>query len=140
MNTDKFELLGKAVNDLPTTPDEAKLDSFPNRHRNRNYLVEFDCEDFMSMCPITSQSDFAKIHISYIPDENCIETKSLKYYLQSYRSQKKFNEEIVNRILTDLVEACAPKWMQVKGAFVARGGISLTATAEHPSMDDTPEM
>ena len=88
----------------------------------------------MSMCPITQQSDFAKIHISYIPADNCIETKSLKFYLQSYRTQKKFNEEIVNQILTDLVAACSPKWMKVKGAFAARGGISLTATAEHPSI------
>ena len=133
MNSDKFELLGKAVNELPTTPDEAKLDTFPNRHKIRNYTVEFDCVDFMSMCPITQQSDFAKIHIEYIPSDECIESKSLKFYLQSFRSQKMFNEEIVNRILTDLVAACAPKWMRVKGAFAARGGISLTATAEHPS-------
>ncbi|HFC00315.1 MAG TPA: NADPH-dependent 7-cyano-7-deazaguanine reductase QueF [Phaeodactylibacter sp.] len=127
--------MGKAVNELPTTPDEAKLDTFPNRHQVRNYTVEFDCVDFMSMCPITQQSDFAKIHIQYIPADKCIETKSLKFYLQSFRSQKMFNEEIVNRILTDLVGACSPKWMKVKGAFAARGGISLTATAEHPSRE-----
>jgi 7-cyano-7-deazaguanine reductase len=135
MSSKEFELLGKAVNELPTSPDEAQLDSFPNKHKMRNYIVEFHCSDFMSMCPITQQSDFAKIHIRYIPAEECIETKSLKFYLQSYRSQKTFNEEIVNRILTDLVTACNPKWMQVKGAFVARGGISLTAIAEHPSLE-----
>ena len=134
MSKKEFELLGKAVNELPATPEEAQLDTFPNRHKNRDYIVEFDCVDFMSMCPITQQSDFAKIHISYIPNDNCIETKSLKFYLQSYRSQMKFNEEIVNQILTDLVEACDPKWMKIKGAFAARGGISLTATAEHPSL------
>ena len=137
MNSDKFELLGKAVNELPTSPEEAQLDTFPNRHQVRNYVVEFECVDFMSMCPITQQSDFAKIHIRYIPAESCIETKSLKFYLQSYRSQKKFNEEIVNQILTDLVKACTPQWMQVKGAFAARGGISLTATAEFPNSDFT---
>lgn len=135
MKSEKFELLGKAVNELPTSPDEAKLDSFPNLHKQRDYIVEFDCVDFMSMCPITQQSDFAEIHIRYIPNDECIETKSLKFYLQSYRSQKKFNEEIVNRILTDLVEACSPKWMQVKGAFAARGGISLTTIAEYPNLD-----
>lgn len=135
MSKDKLNLLGKAVNELPASPDEAKLDTFPNLHQQRNYMVQFDCVDFMSMCPITQQSDFAKIHIRYIPESDCIETKSLKYYLQSYRSQKKFNEEIINQILTDLVAACSPKWMQVKGAFAARGGISLTATAEFPSND-----
>ncbi|MEM6963701.1 MAG: NADPH-dependent 7-cyano-7-deazaguanine reductase QueF, partial [Bacteroidota bacterium] len=67
MNNDKFELLGKAVNQLPTSPAEAQLDTFPNRHQLRNYIVEFDCVDFMSMCPITQQSDFAKILIRYIP-------------------------------------------------------------------------
>ena len=108
MSSKEFELLGKAVNELPTSPNEAQLDSFPNKHKMRNYIVEFNCADFMSMCPITQQSDFAKIHIRYIPGEECIETKSLKFYLQSYRSQKTFNEEIVNRILTDLVAACNP--------------------------------
>jgi len=133
MSDKNFELLGKAVNELPNSPDEATLDCFPNKNKNRNYIVEFDCADFMSMCPITKQSDFANIHISYIPNEKCIETKSLKFYLQSYRSQTKFNEEIVNQILTDLMEACDPKWMKVKGKFAARGGISLSATAEFPN-------
>lgn len=135
MSNEKFELLGKAVNELPNSPDEAQLDTFPNQHKLRNYIVEFNCVDFMSMCPITQQSDFAKILIRYIPHDKCIETKSLKFYLQAYRTQKKFNEQIVNQILTDLVEACSPKWMQVKGAFAARGGISLTTIAEYPNSE-----
>ena len=135
MSKKNLNLLGKAVNDLPISPDDAQLDTFPNKHKKRNYIVEFDCSDFMSMCPVTSQSDFAEIHIRYIPAGKCIETKSLKYYLQSFRSQKMFNEEIVNRILSDLSKACKPKWMQVKGAFVPRGGIALTTIAEYPDID-----
>ncbi len=134
-NTKKFDLLGKAINELPASPSEAQLDAFPNRNKNRNYIVSFECADFTSLCPVTQQSDFAKIHIQYIPGEQCIESKSLKFYLQSYRSQKMFNEDIVNQILSDLVKACSPKWMQVKGAFAARGGISLTATAEFPDIN-----
>ena len=79
MSNDNFELLGKAVNQLPNSPEEASLDSFPNKHKNRNYVVEFECVDFMSMCPITQQADFGKIHIRYITEDECIETKSLKH-------------------------------------------------------------
>lgn len=130
----EFELLGKSQNEPPASPAEAKIDVFENKHQLRDYLVEFHCGDFTSMCPITKQSDFAEIEIQYIPDQNCIETKSLKYYLQSYRSQKMFNEQIVNNILNDLAKACNPKWMVVTGAFAPRGGISLTATAEYPDL------
>lgn len=134
MAKDKFDLLGKAVNEPPASPNEAKIDTFPNRTTGRSYLVEFECADFTSRCPITQQSDFAKIYIRYIPNQICIETKSLKYYLQSFREQKMFNEDIVNRILEDLSKVCQPKWMQVKGAFAARGGISLTTIAEFPDL------
>lgn len=130
----KFDFLGKAINQLPLSPDEAELDCFPNRHTARDYMVDFHCVDFTSRCPVTQQSDFAEIHIQYIPDKKCIESKSLKFYLQSYREQKMFNEEIVNRILTDLSTATQPKWMQVKGSFAARGGISLTTIAEYPNL------
>jgi len=129
-----FDLLGKAVNKLPNSPAEAQLDAFPNRFKERNYEVSFHCVDFTSRCPVTQQSDFAEIFIRYIPGENCIETKSLKFYLQSFREQKMFNEEIVNRILSDLIKACEPKWMQVKGEFASRGGISLTTVAEFPEV------
>jgi len=135
MSSKNFELLGSSVNEPPATPKEAKIETFENQHKARNFMVEFDCDDFTSRCPITQQSDFAKIHIQYIPNENCIETKSLKYYLQSYREQKMFNEEIVNSILTDLSKACEPKWMKVSGKFAARGGISLTTIAEYPNLN-----
>ncbi len=134
-----FDFLGKAINELPSSPAEAELDCFPNRHNARDYVVEFNCVDFTSRCPVTQQSDFANIVIRYVPNEKCIETKSLKFYMQSYREQKMFNEQIVNQILEDLSSVCEPKWMQVKGAFAARGGISLTTIAEYPNLD-IPEM
>jgi len=130
-----FNLLGKSNNKPPAEPSVDILDSFPNRHTERDYLIEFHCDDFTSRCPITQQSDFAKIYIQYIPGKECIETKSLKFYLQSYREQNRFNEQIVNNILNDLVAACQPKWMRVKGEFAPRGGISVRTIAEHPDSD-----
>ena len=129
-----FELLGKSVNEPPRSPAEAQIDTFENRSQKRDYKVHFHCGDFTSLCPITKQSDFAEIEIEYIPGEKCIESKSLKYYLQSFRNQKMFNEDIVNTIIEDLSKACQPKWMQVIGSFAPRGGISLTAMAEYPDM------
>lgn len=84
------------------------------------------------MCPVTGQPDFAEIQIRYIPDELCIETKSLKFYLASYRNTRSFNEEITNRILEDLVKACLPRRMVVVGNFSPRGGISVSVEAEYP--------
>ncbi len=135
MASKDFNLLGKSNNTPPAEPSAEILDTFPNRHTKRDYLIEFHCSDFTSRCPITQQSDFAEIHIQYIPDEACIETKSLKFYLQSYRAQNRFNEQIVNSILEDLVAACSPKWMRVKGEFAPRGGISVVTIAEHPDDD-----
>lgn len=84
------------------------------------------------MCPVTGQPDFAAIQIRYVPDAQCIETKSLKFYLASYRNTRSFNEEIVNRILEDLVAACAPRSLEVHGEFSSRGGISVTVDASFP--------
>lgn len=130
----EFNHLGKSVNH-PQTPEEATLETFENQYKSRNYLIQFDCQDFTSLCPVTGQPDFAKISIQYIPDERCVETKSLKYYLHSFRNFKGFNEKIVNTILDDFVKVCKPRWIQIKGQFAARGGIVLTTTAEYPSME-----
>lgn len=127
-----FKLLGHPKSGFPEAPDAATLETFPNRFPNRSYWVIFDCEEFTSLCPITAQPDFASIQIRYVPEQLCIETKSLKFYLASYRHTPSFNEEIVNRILEDLVHACRPRTMQVHGEFAARGGISVTVDAEHP--------
>ena len=90
-----------------------------------------DTRDFSSLCPVTGQPDYAELLIEYVPAARCVETKSLKYYLASFRNTPSFNEQIVNRILDDLVSACAPESMTVRGAFAARGGLALTVTATH---------
>lgn len=127
-----LKLLGKKVSDYPAQPSAGILDTFPNAHRRRDYWIRFDCPEFTSMCPVTSQPDFAKITIEYVPGESCLETKSLKFYLASFRQTRSFNEEIVNRILEDLVKACQPKKLLVHGAFSSRGGISVTVDAAYP--------
>lgn len=129
-----FKLLGKSGFVPPTDPKDAVIETFENRYTERDYLIQFECLDFTSLCPVTGQPDFAKINIQYTPGERCIETKSLKYYLHSFRNFKSFNEQIVNTILMDLVEACAPKWLSVEGKFAARGGIILSTKAEYPNL------
>jgi 7-cyano-7-deazaguanine reductase len=124
-------LLGGPATGFPKTPKAETIETFANRFPHRDYEIRFDCEDFTSLCPVTAQPDFARIRIEYIADKRCIETKSLKFYLASYRNTKSFNEEVVNRILEHLLEACAPRWMLVHGEFASRGGIRVTVDAEH---------
>ena len=121
----KLKLLGKAVERYPEAPLAETLDTFPNRYPERDYWIRFDSAEFTSMCPVTGQADFAAIRIDYVADKLCVETKSLKYYLASYRTTRSFNEEVVNRILDDLVKACKPRRAIVHGRFAARGGISV---------------
>jgi 7-cyano-7-deazaguanine reductase len=83
------------------------------------------------VCPITGQPDFARIEIAYVPDQKCIESKSLKFYLFSFRNTGMFHEEITNRILDDVVSACAPRWARVRGIMNPRGGIAIDVTAEY---------
>ncbi len=127
-----LRLLGKSISQYPDAPTPATLDTFPNAHPRRDYWIRFDCPEFTSMCPVTGQPDFAEITIEYVPDKLCIETKSLKFYLASFRQTRSFNEEIVNRILDDIVKACAPRRALVHGEFAARGGISVTVDAAYP--------
>lgn len=126
----ELSLLGKASS-FPSSPDLAKLEAFPNRTPGRDYTIKLETREFSSLCPVTGQPDSADITIVYVPDQSCVETKSLKYYLASYRNHPSFNEAIVNRILDDLAAAIQPKWMKVEGIFAPRGGIQLTTTAEH---------
>ncbi len=130
-----FKLLGKSDFKPPQKPEDAVIETFTNQYQERSYLIKFDCQDFTSLCPVTGQPDFASISIEYVPDKLCIETKSLKYYLHSFRNTAAFNEKVTNTILNDLAEACKPRWMQVKGEFVPRGGIALTTVAEYPDFD-----
>lgn len=127
-----LSLLGKTENRLPASPDEAKLEIFPNQRPGRRFWITLNCPEFSSLCPVTGQPDSAKIVIRYIPGEVCVETKSLKFYLASFRNQPAFNEEIVNRILDDLVALMQPQQLVVRGEFAPRGGIQLTTEATYP--------
>jgi 7-cyano-7-deazaguanine reductase len=126
-------LLSRSHTEYPDTPDKAKLECFVNAYPARDYEILFDCPEFTSLCPVTGQPDFGHIRIRYIADKLCIESKSLKLYLYSFRNHHTFHEEVVNRILSDLVKACKPRWMEVTGEFRPRGGISLTITATEGS-------
>lgn len=126
-----LNLLGRSESRLPASPDEAQLETFPNRSPERDYWIQLDCPEFTSLCPVTGQPDFAAIQIRYIPDVFCVETKSLKFYLASFRNRPSFNEEVVNRILDDLVAAVDPRHLVIRGQFGSRGGISLSVEAEH---------
>ncbi len=137
--TKELTLLGNSENRLPQTPEEATLEVFPNRNADRNYWIELDYPEFSSLCPVTGQPDTAHLLIRYIPDEKCVETKSLKYYLASFRNLPSFNEDIVNRILDELKAACSPRKLVVRGKFSPRGGIRLTAEARFPDIDLTQD-
>ena len=125
-----LQLLGTS-SALPQTPSRDILETFSNSHPSRGYVIRVDTRDFSSLCPVTGQPDYAELLIEYVPAKKCVETKSLKYYLASFRNTPSFNEQIVNRILDDLVAVCQPESMTVRGAFAARGGLSLTVTASH---------
>ncbi|MEW6348141.1 MAG: preQ(1) synthase [Thermodesulfobacteriota bacterium] len=133
--TPDLTLLGTASVKYPRSPEEAKLEAFSNRYAFRDYTIEFDCPEFTSLCPITGQPDFARITITYVPDKLCIESKSLKLYLGSFRNTGMFHEEITNRILEDLTAACQPRSMRVVGRMNPRGGISIQVTAEYVNLD-----
>ena len=129
---DELSLLGRSAGvDYPASPDEARLETFANQYPHRGYHVRFECLEFTSLCPITAQPDFARITIDYVPAERCVESKSLKLYLFSYRNHGGFSEAIVNRILDDFVAACRPASCEVVGEFTARGGISIRVVAAH---------
>ncbi len=128
-------LLGRSESSVPRAPSAAILETFANPAQ-RPYWIQFQSADFTSLCPITGQADFAQIQIDYQPGARCLETKSLKFYLGSYRNVRAFNEAVTNQILDDLVEACAPQRMIVQAEFASRGGISLTIRAIHPDLDD----
>jgi 7-cyano-7-deazaguanine reductase len=129
--TKRLTLLGKSEAKLPPSPAEARLETFPNP-AGRNYHIRFETADFTSLCPVTGQMDFATITIEYVPNELCIESKSLKFYLASYRNERAFNEAVTNRILTDFVRACRPREATVTAEFSPRGGIALTVRAHFP--------
>ena len=101
------------------------LETFVNKHPDNDYFVKFNCPEFTSLCPITGQPDFATIYISYVPGERMVESKSLKLYLFSYRNHGDFHEYCVNKIMKDLIALMDPKYIEVTGKFLPRGGISI---------------
>ena len=101
------------------------LETFVNKHPDNDYFVKFNCPEFTSLCPITGQPDFATIYISYVPGERMVESKSLKLYLFSYRNHGDFHEDCVNKIMKDLIALMDPKYIEVTGKFLPRGGISI---------------
>jgi 7-cyano-7-deazaguanine reductase len=127
----RLTLLGRSEARIPASPAEARLETFPNPAR-RTYWIHFETDDFTSLCPITGQADFARIEIAYVPDRICVETKSLKFYLASYRTERAFNEAVTNHILDDFVAACRPREAIITAQFSARGGIAVKVQATYP--------
>ena len=111
--------------------DKPTIETFANPHPRRDYVIRHVAPEFTSVCPKTGQPDFGAIEIEYVADRRCVELKSLKLYLQSYRSRGIFYEDVVNVILDDLVAALAPRRMNVTGSFTPRGGLHSVVTAEH---------
>lgn len=111
-----------------TTRPSTKLDTFPNPRPGREYGIHFECPEFTCLCPVTGQPDFATILIDYVPGELCVELKSLKLYLWSFRDQGTFHEAVTNQICDDLVAAIGPRRVTVTGKFWVRGGITTTVT------------
>ena len=133
-NTDHPSLthLSHGNTEYITTPSVDILEAFENSHPERNYKIILDCPEFTALCPITGQPDFGYITITYIADKFCIESKSLKLYLFSFRNHGTFHEEVINRILDDIVEKINPRQATVIGNFNPRGGIAINVEASYP--------
>lgn len=111
--------------DYPTDYDPKALEAFDNKHPERDYWVKFNCPEFTALCPITGQPDFATIYISYVADKKMVESKSLKLYLFSFRNHGSFHEDVVNIIMNDLIKLMDPRYIEVWGKFLPRGGLSI---------------
>lgn len=118
-------LLGNQNNTYAFDYNPSVLETFENKHQDKDYFVKFNCPEFTSLCPITQQPDFATVYISYIPDVKMVESKALKLYLFSFRNHGDFHEDCMNIILKDLIELMDPKYIEVWGKFMPRGGISI---------------
>ena len=126
-----LSLLGNQGVVYPMNYDPGLLETFVNKHQDNDYFVKFNCPEFTSLCPITGQPDFATIYISYVPDVRMVESKSLKLYLFSFRNHGDFHEDCVNIIMKDLIKLMDPKYIEVTGLFVPRGGISIYPYANY---------
>ena len=115
---------------MPTQPSK-NLETFPNPHPDRDYVVEMTLPEFTCLCPKTGQPDFATLALEYVTDRTCVELKSLKLYLWSFRNEGHFHEDVTNHILNDLVTATNPRYLRLRARFNVRGGIYTTVTVEH---------
>ncbi|HET7844164.1 MAG TPA: preQ(1) synthase [Xanthomonadales bacterium] len=115
---------------MPSKPSKT-LDTFPNPQPGRDYTIRMRIPEFSCLCPKTGQPDFATLHLEYVPDRTCVELKSLKLYVWSFRDEGHFHEDVTNRILDDLVRATKPRFMRLTGEFGVRGGIYTNVVAEH---------
>jgi len=124
---------------MPTEPSKS-LETFDNPHPDRDYTIEIDSPEFTCLCPKTGQPDFATMSLDYIPDQKCVELKSLKLYYWAYRNEGAFHEDVTNTILNDLVAATNPRFMRLRARFNVRGGVYTTVEAEHrqPGWGGTP--
>ena len=124
-------LLGNQNTNYKYDYDPSVLETFINKHQDNDYMVTFTCPEFTSLCPKTGQPDFAEIIINYIPDKRMVESKSLKLYLFSFRNHGDFHEDCTNIIMKDLIKLMDPKYIEVKGNFLPRGGISILPFANY---------
>ncbi len=115
------------------------LETFPNPKPERDYTIRIKVPEFTCLCPKTGQPDFATIHLEYVPAERCVELKSLKLYMWSYRDEGAFHEAVTNQMLSDLANATGPRFMRVTAEFYVRGGIYTTVVAEHRHPEWRPE-
>lgn len=122
---------------MSTSPSK-QLETFDNPNPQRDYSINIDLPEFTCLCPMTGQPDFATLHLKYIPDEKCVELKSLKMYIWSFRDEGAFHEAVTNQILDDLVSATNPRFMRLTGKFNVRGGIYTDVTVEYRKPDWTP--
>jgi 7-cyano-7-deazaguanine reductase len=126
----KLTKLGAKISRFPRHPDEARLETIPFTSGPGNTSVHLSTDEFSSLCPVTGQPDFGEIYIDYVPARRIVESKSLKLYLFSFRNVGMFQEEIVNRILSDLKKILLPRQIRVSGKFKPRGGITIAPVAE----------
>jgi 7-cyano-7-deazaguanine reductase len=131
-------LLGNQGTTYPTDYAPGLLETFENKHPENEYVVTFDCPEFTTLCPKTGQPDFGRIIISYIPRQRMVESKSLKLYLFSFRNHGDFHEDCVNIIMKDLWRLMDPKYIEVRGIFMPRGGISIHPFANMADPDHQP--
>lgn len=124
-DTKKLKSLGKTTTYLFDEPQPKLLETFKNQHPDNNYVINLICDEFTSLCPVTGHPDWAKFHIRYVPNKLCVESKSLKLYLFSFRNHGEFHEDVTNRIAKDLFKLMEPKYLEILGDFSPRGGIAI---------------